>query len=142
MGPVQVLVVGYDEPRFSGEALAEARRLEDAGIVRLIDVLVVARDASGALEVLEEAGLPDGAVARALLGVREGEERAADDAATWSLGDAVPAGGVAVVVLLEHLWASGLVDAISRAGGRPLDELWLGAEDRAVLEAALATRDR
>lgn len=141
MGPVQVLVVGYDEPRFSGEALAEVRRLEDAGTVRLIDVLVVAQDASGALEVLEVEGLPDGSVARAVLGASEDDEPSRGVAATWSLGDAVPAGGVAVVVLLEHLWARGLVDAISRAGGRPLDELWLGAEDRAVLEAALAARD-
>ncbi len=140
MGPVQVLVLGYDEPRFSGDALAEARRLEDAGIARLVDALVVKRGPSGDLDVLEVEGLPKGAVARRLLGADGTTTPTADSLDSWSLADAVPEGGVAVVVLLEHLWAQGLVDAIGRAGGRPLDELWLGAEDRHLLEQALAER--
>ena len=137
MGPVQLLVLSYDEPHFSGAALAEARRLEDAGIVRVVDVLAVRRDASGDLDTLDVAGLPDGAIARALLdqAVDPSVDTPVDTA--WSLADNVPEGGVAVVVLLEHLWASALVDAIGRAGGRPLDELWLGAEDRARLELLL-----
>jgi len=35
-GPVQVLVVGFDQPTFSGEVVAEFARLRDAGIVRLV----------------------------------------------------------------------------------------------------------
>lgn len=135
-GPVQVLVLGYDEPHFSGAALAEARRLEDAGLVRVVDVLAVRRDASGELDTLDLDGAPDGAVARALLEATTGEPAEA----TWSLTDTIPAGGTAVVVLLEHLWASALVAAISSSGGRPLDELWLGADDRATLDRLLAER--
>ena len=52
-GPVQVLVVGFDQPTFSGEVLAEFARLRDAGIVRLVDVLVVSRNEDGALETVE-----------------------------------------------------------------------------------------
>ena len=33
-GPVQVLVVGYEQPTFTGEVLAELARLSDAGPVR------------------------------------------------------------------------------------------------------------
>src|SRR6266508_2175410 len=39
MGPVQVLVVGFDRPAFSGEVLAGFTRLQEAGIVRLVDLL-------------------------------------------------------------------------------------------------------
>src|SRR3954468_9991482 len=42
MGPVQVLVVGFDHPTFSGEVLAEFERLRGAGVVRLVDLLLVA----------------------------------------------------------------------------------------------------
>ena len=42
-GPVQVLVVGFDNPTFSGEVLTEFTRLREAGIVRLIDLLIVSR---------------------------------------------------------------------------------------------------
>ena len=64
MGPVQVLVVGYEQPAFTGEVLAELTRLSDAGLVRLVDVLLVTRAADGTfhtVEVSEAAteGLPD-----------------------------------------------------------------------------------
>ena len=51
-------------------------------------------------------------------------------AAWWSLADAVEPGGVAAVALLEHLWATSLVEAVQAAGGRTLAEGWLSPEDR------------
>ena len=51
-GPVQVLVVGFEKPSLSGEILAELTRLGDAGIVRLLDVLLVSRTEDGHLETL------------------------------------------------------------------------------------------
>ena len=36
MGPVQVLVVGYEQPAFTGEVLAELSRLSDAGLVQSV----------------------------------------------------------------------------------------------------------
>jgi Family of unknown function (DUF6325) len=138
MGPVQVLVLGYDAPAFSGEALAEVRRLEAAGIVRLVDLLLVTRDDAGQLHVVETDQAHAGAVAVALLGEQPGGDAEAPPQVEaepgWSLADAVPEGGAAAVVLLEHLWAEGLVAAIRRTGGRPLDEMWLSEGDRALLE--------
>lgn len=140
MGPVQVLVLAYEEPDFSGEAVVEARRLEDAGIVRVVDVLVVARDSSGDLDVLDVEGLPDGQIARRLFAAGGDGALAEGVAEGWSLADGVPASGVAVVVLLEHLWARGLVDTIGRSGGRPMDEFWLGEQDRVLLDEILTER--
>jgi hypothetical protein len=142
-GPVQVLVVGFDEPSFSGEALAELGRLREAGIVRLVDVLLVTRTEDG----LDTLPLPPhadpglGRVAAALLGATEDEDDGEDDGADghvdgdrWSLADVVPEGGSAAVALIEHTWAEPLVAAIRRAGGAPLDETWLAADDVARLE--------
>ena len=131
--PVQVLVIGFDEPAFSGEALAELDRLRDAGVVRLVDVLLVRRDTDGSFTTLPP---PPGAapglglVAAEVLGVADGDATDPDPDG-WSLADAVPPGGVAAVALLEHLWAQPLVTAIDGAGGRPLAEMWLSTEDRA-----------
>ncbi|WP_328478402.1 DUF6325 family protein [Actinoplanes sp. NBC_00393] len=140
MGPVQVLVVGFDQPAFSGEIIAEFTRLRQAGIVRLVDLLLVSRAEDGAVETL---AVPDGAdaglggVAAALLGQSEGEDangvRDAGDS-VWSLADAVPPGSVAAVALIEHLWAGPLTAAIRKAGGAPLEETWLAPDDLAVLE--------
>ena len=45
--PVQVVVIGLHEPTFSGEVLTEIGRLQEAGIVRLVDVLLVTHAADG-----------------------------------------------------------------------------------------------
>jgi hypothetical protein len=143
MGPVQVLVVGFEEPSFSGAALDELERLRDAGIVRLIDVLVVARGDDGELTTLEPpASVAPGAgeVAAALLGAGGNDDDAEPDAETWSLADAIAPGSTAAVALIEHLWAAPLLEAIAAAGGRPLEETWLAADDVDVLEALLARR--
>ena len=137
-GPVQVLVVGFDEPTFSGEVLAELTRLKEAGVVRLVDVLLVSRDENGTLETLPpppgaDAGL--GRVAAEILGLPDGgggaPERVEGD--TWSLDDAVPPGSTGAVALIEHLWAEPLVASIRRAGGQLLDETWLAPDDVARL---------
>ena len=160
-GPVQVLVVGFDRPTFSGEVLAEFTRLREAGIVRLVDLLIVSRTEDGAFETL---ALPEGVeadfgdLAAAVLGTPEDsteaqetpEKEAAsagndpaprDTAPTWSLADAIPVGGTAAVALVEHTWAAPLGAAIERAGGNLLDETWLAPEDRELLEALIAERE-
>jgi hypothetical protein len=157
MGPVQVLVVGYEQPTFTGEVLAELARLSDAGLVRLVDVLLVTRAADGTFDTVEPTedaaqGLPDlphgsGALATALLGHSDeagddrmdgGSDLDALDGTVWSLADSVPAGTTAAVALIEHLWAGPLRAAIRRTGGVPLDEIWLAEADLERLAASSA----
>jgi hypothetical protein len=154
-GPVQVLVVGFDRQTFSGEVLAEFTRLREAGIVRLIDLLFVSRTEEGAFETL---ALPEGVnadfgdLAARVLGQTENsgqiensgqptvQAAEGEAASTWSLSDAIPVGGTAAVVLIEHIWAASLSEAIQRAGGSFLDETWLAPEDRELLDTLVAKR--
>lgn len=132
-GPVQVLVLGLDEPRFDGSVLSELMRLGDAGVVRLVDVLVVRRAPDGSLETVDGDVDGRGEVVAALLGgAPEGtDEGGAADA--WSLDDVVPAQGLAVVALIEHLWAGPLSDVLRAAGATLLEETWLSETDRLAL---------
>ena len=149
-GPVQVLVVGFDEASFSGEVLEEFARLAEGsaeggaqgGTVRLLDVLLLRRAEDGSLETLAPPPGTDpavGQVTAALLGRRDDDSSGQGDLgdALWSLDDAIPPDGVVAVALLEHVWAQPVVAAIRRAGGRPLDETWLAADDVALLERLL-----
>jgi len=152
MGPVQVLVVGFDQPDFSGEVLAEFARLRAAGIVRLVDLLLISRAEDGTLETLNAppgtASDLSGELAVELLGQSEGdansgdpvEDPAAEDAEAWSLANAIPTGSVAAVALIEHIWAGPLTTAIRRAGGRALEETWLAPGDLDRLEVLVARR--
>jgi len=137
-GPVQVLVVEFDEPSFSGEVIDELTRLREAGTVRLVDVLLVRRDQDGTFDTLPPPPGADpalGQVATDILGGTDGStlEGSRVDGAAWSLADVVGPGSVAAIALIEHLWAARLVDAIGSTGGRLLGELWLSPEDRARL---------
>lgn len=138
LNPVQVLVVGFDELNPTGEALAELARLEAAGVVRLIDMMLVRRTEDGALETVELSdGLEPapGSIAAQFFAGTGPEPAEAPD--SWSLLETIPVGGAAGVALIEHVWAGPLRAAISRSGGRPLEETWLAAEDLAVLEGLL-----
>ena len=51
IGPVQLIVLGFRQPNFHGEIIAELERLKESGTVRVIDSLAVYKDADGELEV-------------------------------------------------------------------------------------------
>jgi hypothetical protein len=143
IGPVQVLVLGFDDTTFSGEVLAELRELRSAGIVRLVDLLLVVRAEDGTLhaaELPEDAQAETSGVAAALLSQSEAAEAGGEGTAqhttgsTWSLADALAVGQTAVVALIEHLWAAPLRAAVQQGGGTLLEEAWLAADDLRLLE--------
>src|SRR5688500_3456984 len=75
IGPVQMLIVGFDDPQFKGDVLKELTRLKDADIIRLIDLVVVKKDDNGDIETLHTSDLDEhdalefGAIAGALIGL-------------------------------------------------------------------------
>jgi len=143
IGPVQLLVLGFSQPDFHGEIIAELERLRESDLVRVIDSLAVYKDADGELEVehlsnlSEEEAIELGSKIGALIGLGfEGEEGAeagalagAEEAAAeggvhvfteeegWDVLEDIPNDSAAALILLEHHWAVPLRDAIARAGG-------------------------
>ena len=161
IGPVQMLVVGFDGDKFSGEILEELRRLREQDIVRLVDLLFVKKEEDGELVVIQASDLSqeeamefgatigaligigvdgeDGALAGALAGAEAGEDgHVLDESEVWYLQDAIPPGGAAGIALLEHRWAIPLRDAIGRAGGIPLADEWIHATDLVAIGMAAA----
>ena len=61
IGPVQLLVVAFDEPAFSGEILDELKRLREKDVIRLIDAMVVQKGLDGTLVAVQ---LSDLSIAR------------------------------------------------------------------------------
>jgi uncharacterized membrane protein len=142
IGPVQLIVLGFNHPNFHGEVIAELERLRETDTVRVIDSIVVYKDADGELEVehlsnlTQEEAIEYGTKIGALIGLGiEGEEgmeagaevgaeQAAEEgihplsgADEWDVLEDIPNDSAAALVLLEHHWAVPLRDAIARAGG-------------------------
>jgi uncharacterized membrane protein len=161
IGPVQILVIGFPQTAMRGEVMRELMRLRDAGIVRLVDMLVVAKDEAGNVQAVESSDLSDedaaefGAIAGALIGLgadgTQGAEAGAlagatamadgrvfEDTDVWYAADAVPAGTTAAIALIEHRWAIPLRDAVLRAEGETLASEWLHPADLIALGVDLA----
>jgi uncharacterized membrane protein len=141
IGPVQLIVLGFDKPDFHGEIIAELERLRESDTIRVIDSLAVYKDADGefAVEHLsnlsEEEAIELGSKVGALVGLgiegeegieagaEEGAEAAADgvqvfdDEDAWDVLEQIPNDSAAALVLIEHHWAVPLRDAVMRAGG-------------------------
>lgn len=148
LGPVQMLILGFENPDFKGEALAELQKLRDADIIRVIDALVVYKDADGNVAVLQDTDLSGeemgdlGAIVGGLIGLgmagEEGLEAGAeamegerifDEEDVWYAVDAIPPNTAAAIALFEHRWAIPFRDAIVRAGGFVLADEWIHAKD-------------
>src|SRR4051794_4856395 len=81
IGPVQLIVLGFEHPEFHGEIIAELERLRESDTVRVIDALAVHKDADGEIEVAHLSNLSKdeaielGSKVGALIGLGiEGEE--------------------------------------------------------------------
>jgi uncharacterized membrane protein len=163
IGPVQLIVLGFQDPDFHGEIIDELERLRQSDTVRVIDALAVYKDADGELEATHLSNLSDdeavelGSVVGALIGLgfdgeagavagaQAGAEAAADgisafsDEAAWDVLEDIPNGSAAAVVLLEHHWAVGLRDAVVRAGGYRVSDGFISPLD--LIGVGLVTAD-
>jgi len=153
IGPVQLIVLGFRNPDFHGEIIAELERLKESGTVGVIDALAVYKDADGEVEVMHLSNLSTdeavelGSKVGALIGLGfEGEpgleagavagaEAAADGVSVFSDDDAwdvlaeIPNDSAAALLLIEHHWAVPLRDAVARAGGYRISDGFISPLD-------------
>ena len=163
IGPVQLIVLGFEHPEFHGEIIAELERLKESDTVRVIDALAVHKDADGEIEVAHLSNLTTdeaielGSKVGALIGLgiegeegmvagaEAGAEAGADGVSVFSDDDAwdvledIPNDSAAALILLEHNWAVPLRDAIARAHGFRISDGFISPLD--LIGIGLATAE-
>ena len=165
IGPVQLIVLGFNHPDFHGEIIAELERLRASDTVRVIDSLAVYKDADGELEVEHLSNLTEaeaielGSKIGALIGLGiEGEEgmeagtiAGAEEVAAeggvhvfteeegWDVLEDIPNDSAAALILIEHHWAVPLRDAVVRAGGFRISDAFISPLD--LVELGLVSSD-
>jgi len=161
VGPVQMLVIGFEHAKFEGKVAEELKRLRENDMIRLIDLLLVTKGDDGDLVSLQASDLSHdeavewGALAGALIGFGYGDEETAtttamagaeemedghffDESDIWYVGDAIPPGATAAIALIEHRWAIPLRDSLLDAGGILLADEWIHAKDLVAIGLAAA----
>ena len=151
-GPIQIWAFAFDGNQFKGEILPELDRLKDAEVIRLIDLLVVRKDAAGRVATITASDLDweeatsFGAVIGGLLGLGLAGEEGAEvgsmagaveladghvfsDETRDALIEVIPPNTTSAIALVEHVWAKPLKAAIARAGGMEIDNDWLKLDE-------------
>lgn len=161
-GPMQLLVIVFDNPEFHGQIRRELESVMEKKIIRLIDLVFVWKDAKGDVTAMEATQLDEaermrfGAVVGGIMGLgaggeagaRVGMEAGALAAAQENYGitdedileitDAIPENSAAALLLIEHLWAKSLKQAIGNAGGVLVSQGMITPELLALVGAELA----
>ena len=157
--PLQLIGLTFPlDAEAESRLLAEVDRIQGRGVLRVLDMVLVARGHDGVIEGLEVGDAEDfGSLLAGVppVGTQNGGRPAAGDgaagapagsgvAAVEALVDSLEPGSAVALLLVEHLWAGPLVDAVSAAGGALVSDdfltgdvsLAVGAEVAAVEEAA------
>lgn len=116
-GPIDYVVIEFPGSHLTGEGLALLGDLVDRGIIRILDLTFVKKEADGTLIGMEITDVDaDGELDLAFFeGASSGllgEEDKAEAGGLLSPGDS------AAVLLYENLWAAPLAAALRRSGAR------------------------
>jgi hypothetical protein len=137
IGPVDFLIVEFPAgaSNFTGEIAEEIVRLVEAGTIRVIDMIVITKDADGNIDAVEITDTEDlgplTAIEAGLAGLLAEEDVA-------YLAAAMTPGSVAGVLVYENLWAQPFAAAARRAGGVVIADGRVNAEDVVAAFTALA----
>ena len=132
LGPVDYIVVEFPAgaSNFTGEISEELLRLVDAGTIRVIDILILTKDADGSVDAMELSDLDElGELQR--LEAELAELLAEED--VEHLAAAMEPGSTAGVLIWENLWAAPFASAARRSGGQ------LIANGRIPIQAIIAS---
>src|SRR5450759_2909964 len=151
-GPLQVIAVSFGPGAdFRGRVLAEVDRLQGRGMLRLLDMLFVAKDEDGTIQQLVVGDDEDFGALLASVVPLDGADLAEpsvgdglsgfDPADAWALAESLHPGTALAFLLIEHGWAQPLFDAIAETGGALLGEGFLTSESGLLVGAEVAAME-
>src|ERR1022692_1368366 len=151
-GPLQVIAVSFGPGAdFEGRVLAEVDRLQGRGVLRLLDLLFVAKNEDGTIERLIAGDDEDFGALLSRIVPLDGADRvapAADDgsagfdpADALALAESLLPGTALAFLLVEHGWAQPLFEAIAETGGELLGEGFLTADAGLLVGTGVAAME-
>ena len=152
-GPLQIIAVSLGPGvSLQRQVLAEVDRLQGRGVLRLLDLLFVAKNEDDAIQRLVAAEDDDfGALLSGIVPLDGADlpEPAADNgspgfdlADARALAESLPPGTTMAFLLIEHSWAQPLFDAIAETGGALLGEGFLTSDAGLLVGAEVAAMEQ
>ena len=114
IGPVEYLILGFPGNMFTGQIVPELAKLIDSGLVRIIDLTFIMKDADGAVQVVEYDAVEELA-AFAGLDAEVGGILTDEDVAYAA--EALEPNTSAALLIWEDTWATPFAVAVRNANG-------------------------
>lgn len=117
LGPIDYLVVEFPDGRLTGEGSAMLLDAVDRGVVGVLDLEFISKEADGTVRKVEVSELDNPAGVD--LGLWDGASSGLlDQSDVDEVGSAIEPGSVAGILVYENLWAVSLATALRRHGAR------------------------
>jgi uncharacterized membrane protein len=114
VAPVEYLIIGFDGNEFNGEIAPAIVDLVDSGVIRILDLVFITKDAEGNVTAFEydelEALLPLGAVTEESMGLLNDED-------VEMAAETLEPNCSAAFLVWEDLWAARFAEAVRDSGG-------------------------
>lgn len=131
LGPVDWIVVEFPGSKLTGEIAPILTDYVERGLIRVLDLLFLKKDADGSFEAFEATDLEDSEIG-ALRAFETEIAMLLSEQDVEDLAAAIEPGSSAAVLVWENLWAAPFGAAVRHAGGQ------LAASGRIPIQAVLA----
>ncbi len=113
LGPIDYIVIEYPQGNPTGEALPHLIDLVDRGLIRILDVAILAKDAEGDVAVIEMDQLQQAGD----FGVFEGASSGLlDEEDIAEAAEIMTPGAIGAILVYENTWAAPFATALRKAG--------------------------
>ena len=116
VGPVEYIAIGFPGNKFSGEIIPAIKELQDSGTIRVLDLVILTKDAEGNIAAIELSdATPEQGAALAALGVESNNLLGEED--FEEIGGALDPNSTAALMIWENVWAARFAKSLRDADG-------------------------
>ena len=116
IGPVEYIAIAFPGNNFSGEIVPAIKELQDAGTIRVLDLVIISKDGEGNVTGIElSEASPEQQAALAVLGIESRNLLGQED--IEDIGAALDPNSTAGLMIWENVWAARFAQSLRAADG-------------------------
>jgi len=116
IGPVEYIAIAFPGNKFSGAIVPAIKELQDAGTIRVLDLVIITKDGEGNVAAIElNDASPEERAALAVLGVEGRNLLGQED--FEDIGAALDPNSTAGLMIWENVWAAKFAQSLRAADG-------------------------
>ena len=116
IGPVEYIAIAFPGNKFSGEIVPAIKELQDAGTIRVLDLVIISKDGDGNVTGIElSEASPEQQATLAVLGIESRSILGQED--VEDIGAALDPNSTAGLMIWENVWAAKFAQSLRAADG-------------------------